>query len=119
MPWRALKRWSRGRAPPNIYANSFMKFAVRKLRHAETDSLKAAVWYDEQQPGLGEAFLDDLDATITRLAENPLIYSARFSDVRCIRLQRFAAYGIFYLVVNSEVWITGRSPRRTPSPVVV
>jgi hypothetical protein len=56
-----------------------MKFAVRKLKPADADALKAAVWYDEQQPGLGDAFFDDMDTAIAALAENPLIYSVRFA----------------------------------------
>jgi plasmid stabilization system protein ParE len=80
-----------------------MKFAVRKLNPAEADALKAAAWYDEQLPGLGDAFLDDLDATVAALGENPLIYSVRFADVRCIRLRRFGSYGVFYLIVGTEV----------------
>jgi plasmid stabilization system protein ParE len=82
-----------------------MKFAVRKLPPANTDALEAAVWYDEQQPGLGEAFFDELDAATALLALNPLIYCVRFADVRCIRLRRFTDYGIFYLVVGAEVWV--------------
>ena len=66
-----------------------MKFAVRKLRPAETDALKAALWYDEQLPGLGVVFFDELDAALALLADNPLIYAIRFADVRCIRLRRF------------------------------
>jgi plasmid stabilization system protein ParE len=94
-----------------------MKFAVRKLKPAEADALKAAVWYDEQQQGLGSAFLDDLDATIAALAENPLIYSIHFADVHCIRLRRFTSYGLFYMVMGSEVWLLAvhhgaRHPRR-------
>jgi plasmid stabilization system protein ParE len=82
-----------------------MKFAFKKLRPAETDALKAAVWYDEQQPELGADFFDELDAALALLAENPLIYTVRFADVRCIRLRRFAIYGIYYLVVGEEVWV--------------
>lgn len=82
-----------------------MKFAVRKLRPAEADALKAAVWYDKQQPGLGDDFFDDLDAAIAALAKNPLLYSVRFADVRCIRLRRFSSYGIFYRIVGTEVWV--------------
>jgi plasmid stabilization system protein ParE len=82
-----------------------MKFAVRKLKPADADALKAAAWYDEQQPGLGDAFFDDMDAAIAALTENPLIYPVRFADVRCIRLRRFTRYGIFYLVVGSEVCV--------------
>jgi plasmid stabilization system protein ParE len=82
-----------------------MKFAVKKLRPAEADALKAAAWYNEQQPGLGDSFFDELDAALALLALNPLVYSVRFADVRCIRLRRFTDYGIFYMVVGEEVWV--------------
>lgn len=82
-----------------------MKFAVRKLPPAETDALKAAAWYDEQRAGLGDSFFDELDAALALLSLNPLVYSVRFADVRCIRLQRFINYGIFYMVVSEEVWV--------------
>jgi hypothetical protein len=72
-----------------------MKFAVRKLKPADADALKAAAWYDGQQPGLGDALFDDVDAAVTALAENSLIYSVRFADVRCLRRRRFTSYGVF------------------------
>src|SRR4249920_2711328 len=49
-----------------------MKFVVRKLRVAEADALRAAEWYDELQPGLGDTFIDDLDAAVALLVKNPL-----------------------------------------------
>ena len=82
-----------------------MKFAVRKLKPADADALKAAAWYDEQQPGLGDAFFDELDAAIASLSENPLLCSVRFADVRCIRLRRFTDYGVFYLITGREIWV--------------
>lgn len=94
-----------------------MKFAVKNLRLAEIDALEAAAWYDEQEPGMGDAFFDDLDEAIAALSDNPLIYSVRFADVRCIRLSRFRSYGVFYVVVDNEVRVLAihhgsRHPRR-------
>ena len=82
-----------------------MKFAVRKLKPAEADALKAAAWYDLQQPGLGDSFFDELDSALALLADNPQVYSVRFADVRCIRLRRFASYGVFYMIVGGEIWV--------------
>ena len=59
-----------------------MKFAVKKLRPAEEDALEAALWYDEREPGLGDDFLDEVDAAVRRLEQDALIHSLRFSDVR-------------------------------------
>lgn len=80
-----------------------MKFVIRRPRPVEEDQLAAALWYDEQQPGLGDAFLDESETVITALADNPLLYSIRFADVRCVRLQRFKRYGVFYLVRGQEI----------------
>jgi hypothetical protein len=35
-----------------------MKFVIKKHRLVEDDQLAAALWYDKQQPGLGDDFLD-------------------------------------------------------------
>ena len=81
-----------------------MKFVIKRTREAEADQLAAACWYEAQQPGLGDSFLDEIEIAVATLAANPLplLYSVRFSDVRCIRLHRFKRYGIYYLV-NQQV----------------
>ena len=80
-----------------------MSFVVRKHRLVEADQLFAAVWYDEQQPGLGDDFLDESERVISSLTKNALLYSVRFDDVRCVRLRRFQPYGVFYVIRGSEV----------------
>ena len=44
-----------------------MSFVVKKLRLAEEDALEAALWYEEQQVGLGEDFLTEVDWAIRTL----------------------------------------------------
>ena len=80
-----------------------MNFVIRRSRLVEEDQLAAAVWYDDQQPGLGDAFLDESEAIICSLAANALLYSVRFADVRCLRLRRFHRYGVYYVVRGDEV----------------
>lgn len=75
-----------------------MNFAVKKPRLVEADQLAAAEWYDEQQPGLGDDFLDECDAVIAALAAKASLYAVRFEDVRCVRLKRFHQYGVFYVI---------------------
>lgn len=83
-----------------------MRFVVKKLSPTDADVVKAAAWYDDQRLGLGDDFLVEFENAILLLAENALIYSVRFSDVRCIRLRRFTDYGVYYLVKNdNEVWV--------------
>ena len=73
-----------------------MSFAVKKPRLIEDDLLADAAWYDDQQPGLGDDFLDESDAVIASLSTSGRLYSVRFEDVRCVRLRRFHKYGDFY-----------------------
>ena len=80
-----------------------MSFVVKKPRLVEDDQLAAAAWYDDQQPGLGDDFLDESDAVIFALAARAMLYSVRFKDVRCVRSRRFHKYGVFYVIRGSEV----------------
>lgn len=80
-----------------------MIFAVKRPRQVEEDQLGAALWYDEQQSGLGDDFLNECEAVIASLATNALLYSVRFEDVRCVRLRRFHSYGVYYVVRGDEV----------------
>jgi len=42
-----------------------MSFVVRKLPLAEQDTLEAAIWYEEREPGLGEEFLTEADRAVS------------------------------------------------------
>lgn len=80
-----------------------MSFVVRKPRVVEEDQLLAAAWYDAQQPGLGDAFLDEVELVVASLRADPLLHSIRFADVRCARLHRFRKYGVYYVIRGNEV----------------
>ena len=79
-----------------------MSFAVRKPRLVEEDQLLAAACYDEQQPGLGDAFLDEVETVVNALLANPFLYSIRFADVRYVRPRRFKRYG-YYIIRGEEI----------------
>jgi plasmid stabilization system protein ParE len=94
-----------------------MKFAVKKPRPVEDDQLAAALWYDEQQPGLGDEFLDESESVIASLSVTALLHAPKFADVRCARLRRFHPYGVFYVIRGEEVRLLAiqhgaRHPRR-------
>jgi hypothetical protein len=48
-----------------------MSFVIRKPRIAERDAVEAAAWYDEREPGLGDYFLNAIDAAVLALAATP------------------------------------------------
>jgi toxin ParE1/3/4 len=55
-----------------------------------------------KQPGLGTDFIEDFRRAYLKLRQSPLLYSARFANVRRLNLDRFP-YGIFYLVRPAEI----------------
>jgi len=86
-------------------ASVCMNFVVRKRSLAEADAADAALWHEAQAPGLGGDFLDEVEAAITSLEQDALLYRVRFSEVRCLRLRRFKAYGVYYVIRGPEVWV--------------
>jgi len=66
-------------------------------RRAKLDLLEARRWYEECQPGLGFAFLDEIETTLRQIDQNPKIHPQVEVEVRRAALRRFP-YGIFYLV---------------------
>jgi plasmid stabilization system protein ParE len=82
-----------------------MNFVVRKRSLAEEDAAEAALWYEAQSPGFGSGFLDEVEAAFASLEREALLHSVRFSGVRCLRLGRFKAYGVYYVTRGPEVWV--------------
>ena len=94
-----------------------MSYAVKILTPAEADAVEAALCYDSQAPGLGDKFLEELNAAVARLGNNPAINRIRFEDVRRAAVGRFKFYGVYYLIHREEVWVVAvfhgrRHPRR-------
>ena len=94
-----------------------MPAAPRRLPPAVADIIRAAEWYDDQQSGLGDDFVAEVNAVIKSLPENPYIHAVRFANVRCARLKRFKKYGVYYFIWQDEVIVFSvfhgsRHPRR-------
>ena len=81
---------------------------VQLHEEAQRDLDEAAVWYDDQEPGLGDEFLAEVDQRIAGLALRPEIWplwpGVRVGKypVRRRLLVRFP-YGIAYQIVGTVV----------------
>ena len=71
---------------------------------AEADMAAAAIWYDQQNPGLGTEYLRAVDVCIASLARNPGMYTTVYRTVRRALLRRFP-YGLFYVTTNENIII--------------
>jgi len=79
---------------------------------------EAYEWYEEQVPGLGVEFVQELEAQLHFITESPRLYAETQRGIRRALLSRFP-YGVFYASKGDIVSILGvvhtsRSPRRWP-----
>jgi len=84
-------------------------------RAAQAEFLEAAARYEQQRTGLGEEFLREVEATIDRVADAPLMHPLVTGDVRRTVTRRFP-YSIFFrhrgeTVVVLAIFHGRREPR--------
>jgi plasmid stabilization system protein ParE len=63
---------------------------------AARDIEEARDWYDAQEPDLGAEFIEEIDATLARVAQLPGGYALVEDDVRRALVRRFP-YGVFFV----------------------
>jgi len=73
-------------------------FQVIVRDEAEADITDAAIWYEQQQAGLGGEFLDEIESALERAAENPFRFPCfrRKPEVRRVLIRRFP-YRVFFI----------------------
>ncbi len=72
-------------------------------------------WYEEQKPGLGEDFLDELDGIYNKLSAHPEYFGKVKKNFRQAALKRFP-FVIVYEIIKTEVVVfavfhTSRNPK--------
>lgn len=72
------------------------------LDEAETELEEAQAWYEARSPGLGQAFVTSIQASIERIRRSPFRHPAVDHEVRRALTRRFP-YAIFYLVDEDQV----------------
>ena len=73
-------------------------------KNVEEETAEARDWYDEQQPGLGDAFLDAVEVVIDRVAETPFAFPRVHQDTRRASVRRFP-YTVFFQVRSDHILI--------------
>ncbi len=73
-------------------------------RRADLDVEAAFDWYEDEQPGLGLEFLDELRAAYGRIADGPYKYRDLRTGIRRSLTRRFP-YAIYFSVEDDVVVI--------------
>lgn len=71
---------------------------------AEQDLAEAYAWYEDQRTGLGEDFLDRVDASIEGILRAPEMYALIYKNYRRALVRRFP-YAVFYEFENDTVTV--------------
>lgn len=77
---------------------------IRLLEVAQQELDEAFAYYNEQAPGLGDAFLLEAVAAIDRIRRFPHGWHSLGEDLRRCRLRRFP-YGLIYHEEQGEILI--------------
>ena len=88
---------------------ALVKFVVKRPKEVEEDQLAAALWYDAQQPGLGDDFLDETEAVITALSDNAIVIFDPICRCPLCAPAAIKRYG----VQLCRAWTGSNSPRHS------
>jgi len=82
---------------------------------AALDLQQARDWFDAREPGLGDAFLDRVNETMTRIATNPEQYPVTVADLHRAPVRKHQ-WSVFYRILPDEsIVVACLSDRRDPS----
>lgn len=81
-------------------------FEAKYSEKAQEDIREITLWYNLQQSGLEDYFLDSLDLSIRTLIRNPYQYQKYYRHIRSVVLRRFP-YRIIYKIIDDDVVIVG------------
>lgn len=71
---------------------------------AELDIESSALWYEEQQHGLGNRFVDGFNEVFARIIEHPLQFPQLENGIRRALLRHFP-YGIYFVPESNRIVI--------------
>ena len=66
---------------------------------------EATLYYEDRENGLGAVFLDEVDATVERILQNPHAWHPLSPRTRRCRTHRFP-FGLIYQIRPDEILIT-------------
>ena len=79
-------------------------YSVLFSTEADNESVKARLWYEEVQPGLGDAFRESFRIKIESIRQNPKYSSFIYRNVRSSRMKRFLI-NIIYRISNFQIQV--------------
>jgi plasmid stabilization system protein ParE len=80
--------------------------SVSLTPEAEADLAEAYAWYQRRRRGLGDEFLQSVDAALAAIQHLPESYPLVHHDNRRVLVRRFP-YALFYQAMGGEILVVG------------
>lgn len=77
---------------------------IRFLSPAKVELDESYAYYESQQNGLGQNFLDEVFFAVNRIKDNPMAWTKISKRTRRCLVNRFP-YGIIYQIRNEEILV--------------
>ena len=77
---------------------------LRLTEIAKSDIANTMAYYNDESPGLGDEFADEVYRTLGRIADHPSAWRQISKKIRRCPTQRFQ-YGVFYQVAAGEILV--------------
>jgi plasmid stabilization system protein ParE len=81
-----------------------VSYRLRLQPEARDDIRSAARWYNKQRRGLGEEFVQEVEASLSVIREQPYRFPIMYRHFRRTLLHRFP-YGISFAVVDDTIQV--------------
>lgn len=81
-----------------------MSYKLLISEQAEQDMIELAQWYESQQVGLGNRFIDELENTFKIIQNTPQIYVVVYRQVRRGLLRKFPVM-VLYLIDSHTIQV--------------
>jgi plasmid stabilization system protein ParE len=83
---------------------------------ATQEAVESSLWYEKQQPGLGNEFLRQIEQSLENISNHPLHYQKTYSYYRQIIVRRFP-YVITFEVAGDAIIVyaifhTSQNPKK-------
>jgi plasmid stabilization system protein ParE len=95
-----------------------MTYDLSLSPNSEADLLESALWYESQQIGLGEKFIQKVESYFSRIQNNPIHFPLKKGNLREAYIQKFP-YVIIYEIIENEILVfavfnTHQNPTKKP-----
>ncbi|HLX63217.1 MAG TPA: type II toxin-antitoxin system RelE/ParE family toxin [Planctomycetota bacterium] len=77
---------------------------IERLPEARRDIDEAVDWYDKEQPGVSDRFLDEIEAAYSKIQRSPSAWPIRRKKARKCSLVKFP-FNVIYVEHSDKIWI--------------